>query len=120
MENTFHVRYERQNEIKTNKETNHRIELFGMIGINEEEVGQHDTNDHEDKMPGLQLATNLRDDVGNRHVEEGTSREGEGDGQSRLVNLRHPKSDESSQQGGNGSGGGEESDVGEGYSLLDK
>ena len=36
-----------------------------MIGINKEEVGKHDTNDHEHQMPSLQLRTNLRNDMSN-------------------------------------------------------
>lgn len=63
-----------------------------MICINKEEIGKHNTNNHEDKMPRLEIATNFRNDMSNGHIKEGSSRKSKGHRHCRLINMGDPKS----------------------------
>ena len=89
-----------------------------MISIDEEEIGKHNTNNHENEMPRLEVAANLGDDVRDGDIKEGSGREGEGHGHHRRANLRDPQSGERREESGDGSGGGEQSDVGMSYMQL--
>ena len=82
-----------------------------MVGINKEEIGKHDTNNHEHQMPGLQLRTNLRHNMSNGHIKEGSGREGESNRQSSFINLRNPQSNQSSQKSSNRGGRSKQSNV---------
>ena len=66
--------------------------ITSMVSINKEEIGKHNTNDHKDKMPCLEIATNFRNDVSNGNIKEGSSRKSKCNGHSSLIYMGHPKS----------------------------
>ena len=93
--------------------TNTRIS--SVIRIDEEEIGKHNTNDHENEVPRLEVVANLGNDVRDGDIKEGSGGEREGHGHHRRANLRDPQSGERREKGGDGGRGGEQSDVGVRY-----
>ena len=83
-----------------------------MVRIDEEEIGKHNTNDHENEMPRLEVAADLGNDVRDGDIKEGSRREGERHGHHRRANLRDPQSGERREESGDGSRRGEQGDVG--------
>ena len=86
-----------------------------MVRIDEEEIGKHNTNDHENEMPRLEVAADLGNDVGDGDIKEGSRREGERHGHHRRANLRDPQSGERREESGDGGRRGEQGDVGMRY-----
>ena len=72
-----------------------------LMHIDKTDVREENTEKHRKEMPRLQIPANLRNDVRERYVEEGSTRERESFGVEGLTEFSSPLHQENHQQSGN-------------------